>query len=58
MYKGVKTILVLTSSLDSDKHFLLPCLAENIRQDLDEGYVGCDISVDLQIAFDSVEHAV
>ena len=45
-------------SLVSDKHFLLPCLnlAENIRQALDEGYIGCGIFVDLQIAFHSVDH--
>ena len=33
-------------------------LTENIRKNLDEGNIGCDIFVDLQKAFDTVEHDV
>ena len=33
-------------------------LTENIRKNLDEGNIGCDIFVDLQKAFDTVEHDI
>ena len=33
-------------------------LSENIRHALDEGYIGCGIFVDLQEAFDTVEHEI
>ena len=33
-------------------------LTENIRQALDEGYIGCGIFVDLQKAFDAVHHEI
>ena len=33
-------------------------VTENIRQALDEGKIGCEISVDLQKAFDTVEHEI
>ena len=33
-------------------------LRENIRQALDEGYIGCSIFVDLQKAFDTVDHEI
>ena len=33
-------------------------LTEKIRQALDEGYIGCGIFVDLQKAFDTVDHEI
>ena len=33
-------------------------LTEIIRQTLDEGYIGCGIFVDLQKAFDTVDHEI
>ena len=33
-------------------------LTENIRQALDDGYIGCGIFVDLQKAFDIVDHEI
>ena len=30
----------------------------NIRQALDEGYIGCSIFVDLKKAFDTVDHEI
>ena len=33
-------------------------LIENIRQALDERYIGCGIFVDLQKAFDTVDHEI
>ena len=33
-------------------------LTENIRQALDEGYIGCGIFVDLQKVFDTVDHEI
>ena len=33
-------------------------LTENIRQALDEGYIGCGIIVDLEKAFDTVDHQI
>ena len=42
----------MTSSLVSDKTFLQHIDA------LDEGYIGCGIFVDLQKAFDTVDHEI
>ena len=33
-------------------------LKENIKQALDEGYIGCGIFVDLQKAFDTAHHEI
>ena len=33
-------------------------LTENIRQALDEGYIGCGIFVDLQKSFDILDHEI
>ena len=41
----------------STSHALIN-LTEKIRQALDEGYIGCSISVDLQKAFDTVVHEI
>ena len=52
----------MTYSLVSDKTFLtahaLINLTENIRQALDEEYIGCGIFVDLEKAFDTVDHEI
>ena len=53
----------MTYSLISDKNFLytshaLINLTENIRQVLDERYIGCSIFVDLQKAFDTVDRKI
>ena len=41
----------------SIEHVLIN-LTENIRQALDEGYIGCGIFVELQKAFDTVDHEI
>ena len=47
----------LVSYKTSTAHALIN-LTENIRQALDEGYIGCGISVDLQKTFDTVDHEI
>ena len=45
----------------SDKTFLQHAvinLTKNIRQGLDEGYIGCGICADLQKAFDTVDRDI
>ena len=41
----------------STSHALIN-LTENIRQALDNGYIGCGIFVDLQKVFDTVDHQI
>ena len=41
----------------STSHALIN-LTENIRQALDEGYIGCSIFVALQKTFDTVDHEI
>ena len=48
----------MTCSLVLDKTFLLHMKNENIRQALDEGFIGCGIFLDMQIAFDTVDHKI
>ena len=41
----------------STSHALIK-LTENIRKALDDGNIGCDVFVDLQKAFDTVDHEI
>ena len=54
-------MLSLTYSLDSDycstSHALIN-ITENIRKALDHGNIGCGVFVDLQKAFDTVDHKI
>ena len=33
-------------------------ITENIRNTLDDGYIGCGVLIDLQKAFDTVDHQI
>ena len=67
MYKGVYNFLTENSIIYdlqfgfrqkvSASHAFIN-LTENIRQALDEEYIGCGIFVDLQKAFDTVDHEI
>ena len=50
-------MLPITYSLDSTFHALLN-ITENIRKALDDGNTGCGVFVDLQKAFDTVDHQI
>ena len=41
----------------STSHALIN-ITENIRKDLDDGNIGCGVFVDLQKAFDTVDHQI
>ena len=54
-------ILFIPYNLVSDKCSITHALisrTEDIRKNLDEGNIGCGILVDLQKAFDTVEHDI
>ena len=51
------TLYNLVSDKYSTTHALIS-LTEDIRKNLDEGNIGCGILVDLQKAFDTVEHDI
>ena len=67
MYKRVYNFLTENNNIyDLQFGFRQKCsashalinLTENIRQALDEGYIGCGIFVDLPKAFDTVDHEI
>ena len=56
---GLKTILQFGFRQKfSTSHAALINITENIRQALDEGYIGCGIFVDLQKAFETMDHEI
>ena len=38
--------------------FYIVCITENIRKALDDGNMGCGVFVDLQKAFETVDHQI
>ena len=54
----ITIILSMTYSWIQTTIFYISCLniTENIRKALDNGSIGCGVFVDLQKAFDTVDH--
>ena len=68
MYKRLFTFLNNSNNIICDLQFgfgqhystshALINIAENIRKALDEGNIGCGVSVDLQKALDTLDHQI
>ena len=56
-YKRLYTFLNSNNIIVSTSHALVN-ITENIRKALDGGNIGCGIFVDLQKAFDTVDHQI
>ena len=51
-------MLSTTNSLDSENSIALINITKNLKKALDDGNVGCRVSVDLQKDFDTVDHQI
>ena len=51
-------MLSTTYSLDSENSIALINITKNLKKALDDGNVGCRVSVDLQKDFDTVDHQI